>query len=55
MGQGRENSKQFLLDHPDILAEIDRRVREHYNLDPDGAKTPMPDPESAAEAEEDDQ
>ena len=55
VGQGRENSKQFLLDHPDILAEIDRRVREHYNLDPDGAKTPMPDPESAAEAEEDDQ
>ena len=45
VGQGRENSKQFLLDHPDILAEIDRKVREHYNLDPDGART------VAAEAE----
>jgi recombination protein RecA len=42
VGQGRENSKQFLLDHPDLLAEIDRKVREHYNLDPDGAKMPAP-------------
>ena len=47
VGQGRENSKQFLLDHPDILAEIDRKVREHYNLDPNGARTFTP--ESAAE------
>ena len=48
VGQGRENSKQFLLDHPELLAEIDRKVREHYNLDPDGAKMPAPaeDPES---------
>ena len=44
VGQGRENSKQFLLDHPDILAEIDRKVREHYNLDPDGARTAEPEP-----------
>ena len=47
VGQGRENSKQFLLDHPELLAEIDRKVREHYDLDPDGAKIPasgqMPD------------
>ena len=47
VGQGRENSKQFLLDHPELLAEIDLKVREHYDLDPDGAKIPasgqMPD------------
>ena len=42
VGQGRENSKQFLLDHPELLAEFDRKVREHYNLDPDGAKMPAP-------------
>ena len=42
VGQGRENSKQFLLDRPELLAEIDRKVREHYNLDPDGAKMPAP-------------
>ncbi|MDO5476297.1 MAG: recombinase RecA [Eubacteriales bacterium] len=44
VGQGRENSKQFLLSHPELLAEIDRKVREHYNLDPDGAKQPDPVP-----------
>ena len=37
IGQGRENSKAFLAAHPEILAEVDRKVREHYNLDPDGA------------------
>ena len=30
-------SKAFLDAHPEILAEVDRKVREHYNLDPDGA------------------
>lgn len=37
IGQGRENSKAYLRDHPQILAEIDRKVREHYGLDPEGA------------------
>ena len=49
VGQGRENSKQFLLDHPDLLAEIDHKVREHYNLDPDGAKIPAPAQEEGAD------
>lgn len=30
IGQGRENSKQYLTDHPDIMEEIDKLVREHY-------------------------
>ena len=32
IGQGRENAKLFLKDNPEICAEIDRKVREHYNL-----------------------
>ncbi|MDD3839268.1 MAG: recombinase RecA [Clostridia bacterium] len=32
LGQGRENSKQFLKDNPDILNEIEAKVRKHYNL-----------------------
>lgn len=32
IGQGRENAKIFLKDNPEICAEVDRRVREHYNL-----------------------
>ena len=30
IGQGRENAKQFLVEHPDIMAEIDSKVRAHY-------------------------
>lgn len=30
IGQGRENAKQFLSEHPDVLAEIDQKVRAHY-------------------------
>ena len=33
LGQGRENSKQFLIDNPDIADEILTAVRNHYKLD----------------------
>lgn len=32
MGQGRENSKQFLLDNPEIMDEIYRLVRDEYGI-----------------------
>ena len=32
IGQGRDNTKQFLIENPEILAEIDALVREHYNI-----------------------
>jgi len=32
LGQGRENARQFLLEHPEIAREIDRRVREAVGL-----------------------
>ena len=32
IGQGRENAKIYLKEHPDVCAEIDRKVREHYNI-----------------------
>lgn len=32
LGQGRENSKEFLLEHPELVEEIDREVRNHYSL-----------------------
>ncbi len=32
IGQGRENAKIYLKDHPDVCAEVDRLVREHYNI-----------------------
>lgn len=47
IGQGRENAKKYLEEHPDTLYEIDCKVREHYGLDPEGARRP-----EAAEAPE---
>ncbi len=32
MGQGRENVKDFLKEHPDICTDIERKVRETYGL-----------------------
>ena len=32
IGQGRENARQFLKDNPDVLEEIDKKVREKYGL-----------------------
>ncbi len=33
IGQGRENAKQYLEENPEVLAEIDKAVREHYGLE----------------------
>ena len=32
IGQGRENAKQFLRDHPDVAAEIERQIRVNAGL-----------------------
>ncbi len=32
IGQGRENAKNYLQDNPAVCAEVDRKVREHYNI-----------------------
>ncbi len=32
IGQGRENAKQYLQENPEILAEVEQKVREHYGL-----------------------
>ena len=32
IGQGRENSKQFLREHPEMAEEIERKVREHSGI-----------------------
>ncbi|MBQ8597998.1 MAG: recombinase RecA [Lachnospiraceae bacterium] len=37
IGQGRENTKTYLKENPEICAEITRRVREHYGLQDDVA------------------
>ena len=46
LGQGRENVKQFLTENPQLMAEIDQRVREHL--------APVVEEDSVSEVEPDD-
>ncbi|MBX5436325.1 MAG: recombinase RecA [Alicyclobacillaceae bacterium] len=32
LGQGRENAKQYLKEHPDIADEIERQIRDYFNV-----------------------
>ena len=34
IGQGRENAKQYLVDNPEVFAEIEDKVRQHFMLEP---------------------
>ncbi|MCI2048219.1 MAG: recombinase RecA [Lachnospiraceae bacterium] len=47
IGQGRENARQYMEEHPEFTAEIDAKVREHYGLAP--AAEPV-QPAAAADA-----
>ena len=33
IGQGRENAKNYLENHPEVMEELERKVRAHYHLD----------------------
>lgn len=33
LGQGRENAKQYIDDHEELMLEIENKVREHYGLE----------------------
>ena len=54
IGQGRENAKAYLEEHPEVMAEIEGRVREFYNLPADefskaqAAKADAPEEETAS-------
>ncbi len=50
IGQGRENAKQFLIDHPEMYASIEARVLAHHNVRRVGIDAPA-SPTAAADAE----
>lgn len=56
IGQGRENAKKYLAEHPEIVEVLNEKVREHYNI-PDGSlptnQTPLTVLEKNATAVED--
>lgn len=54
IGQGRENAKTFLAEHPEICAEIEAKVRSHYGIggDSDAGETDRDAGQIAGEIEE---
>jgi recombination protein RecA len=51
LGQGRENSKQFLRDNPDLADEIEAKLREEMGLPAMGVATESTAAKEAAEVE----
>ena len=33
IGQGRENAKKYFVEHPEIMDEVEAKVREYYALE----------------------
>ena len=42
LGQGRNNAKAHLVDHPEVTAEIENKVREIYGLRPQSTTGSIP-------------
>ena len=49
IGQGRENTKHFLKDHPEILEEIESRIRSNSNTVEELMIDPPPPSEDTSE------
>ena len=45
IGQGRENAKTYLSEHPEIIEELEQNIRAHYHI---GAEGDMEETEEAA-------
>lgn len=49
IGQGRENAKSYLKEHPEVMDELEAKVRAHYGLD-GGTRKTKEEAEGAGEA-----
>jgi recombination protein RecA len=49
IGQGKDNARRYLEENPEIMEEIDVRVREHFGIT---AKVESAPPKETAKAEE---
>ena len=50
IGQGRENAKAYLKEHPDVLAEIDKKVRDYYSISEEAIKEAVEEDKAAEKA-----
>ena len=52
IGQGRENAKSYLTAHPEIMEEIEEKVRAHYGIGAEGQEAEEPAQAAPSDAEE---
>ena len=52
IGQGRENAKSYLTAHPEIMEEIEEKVRAHYGIGAEGQEAEEPAQAAPADVEE---
>lgn len=55
IGQGRENAKIYLAEHPDVMSALDAKIREHYHFDgaaPEAEAEEQPKPVKKGKKEE---
>jgi recombination protein RecA len=52
IGQGRENAKVFLLEHPDVYQAIEKKILELHSINPRMASAPAAAPAASSEAAE---
>ena len=49
LGQGRNNTKEFLRDNPELAAELERKVHAKLGMGEDSEEKPRPEAEKAAD------
>ena len=50
IGQGRENAKLYLAEHPELLEEMEQKIRAHYHFNGSGAEDAAAEGAAAKEA-----
>ncbi len=53
LGQGRENAKQYLIEHPEIAEDVEQSIRSHYNLDQEEIKKEDDESKESKESKDD--
>jgi len=48
VGQGKDNAREFLREHPEMALEIENRIREHHGVKPRGGAAAAGEQEQAA-------
>lgn len=51
IGQGRENAKGYLKEHPEVLAEVERKVRDKYFAEKNAENTAVPEEDAELQTE----